>query len=433
MRIDPEERILRCLEGEILDRVPHLELGFNVYPSVKLNLYMDRIPSKLKNWILRRKVFENVVQASKEHLGLSDPVPKTITRKLLRLDSLASSLISFPTSLKFMDTFNPFLFRIPIRFGIDLVPCMGFPSSIVRGKTRRHNKLYIISEDWYLIDVDDIGDIRGTEAFYQNPEKQMEKLIQAYREEPQDDKIEYIGNMRESVKGKLAIAPQFNSIFESWHIIWGLSNMHFFFRDFYKEFRRGPPFGKYKRFLGEKARFIADFIKKLAEKEIKFITIVEDVCEDHGPFLKAEQYRSFFVPEIKKIVDAAHKVGIKVLFHTDGKFKIETAEKPWEFLDAILSTGIDMLHGCQADVNNLGELKQYVGNRVTLVGGISCVDVLQHAKSAKEVYLKVGKAMEILKEGGYYIVSADNGWHAGVRMENARWYIDAVKYYGKYT
>ena len=73
-----------------------------------------------------------------------------------------------------------------------------------------------------------------------------------------------------------------------------------------------------------------------------------------------------------------------------------------------------------------------MGSKVTLVGGVSCVDVLQHATSAKEVYLRAGKAIETLKEGGHYIVAADNGWHAGVKMENIRWYLKAVKYYSKY-
>jgi hypothetical protein len=141
---------------------------------------------------------------------------------------------------------------------------------------------------------------------------------------------------------------------------------------------------------------------------------------------------NFYVPEIKKIVDTAHRVGIKVLFHTDGRFKIQKSERPWSFLDAILSTGIDMLHGCQQDCNNLEELKEYVGSKVTLVGGISCVDVLQHARSAKELYLKAGRAIETLKQGGHYIVAADNGYHSGVEPQNVRWYLNAIKYYGKY-
>jgi hypothetical protein len=91
-----------------------------------------------------------------------------------------------------------------------------------------------------------------------------------------------------------------------------------------------------------------------------------------------------------------------------------------------------MLHGCQADCNDLGELKEYIGGKVTLVGGISCVDVLQHAKSAKEVYFKAGRAIKTLKKGGHYIIAADNGWHTGVKMENVRWYSKAVEYYGRY-
>jgi hypothetical protein len=431
LKIDPAERIIQCCDGEVIDRVPHLELGFNVLPAVKLNLYMDRLPVRFKDWLWKLKIYENAIQASKEHLGLSDPVPRTLTRRVLRLDQLAANLINFPTSLEFMDTFNPFLFRVPIRLGIDMVTTMGYPSTIVRGIVRRDGQKFFVSEDYNLIDVDEKGDIR-TRAPIFKPEKQMEKLIEAYREEQQDNKIAYIGKLQKSVEGKLALAPLFNGIYESWHIVWGLSNLHLFFRHFNKEYQRGAPFGMYKNFLVEKAKFIADFTKRLSEVGIQFITLVEDVCEDNGPFLKTDHYRNFYVPEIKRIVDAAHKVGIKVLFHTDGKFKIERSETPWAFLDAILATGIDMLHGCQADCNDLGELKEYIGKKVTLVGGISCVDVLQHAKSAKEVYFKAGHAIKTLKKGGHYIVAADNGWHNGVKMENVRWYLSAVKYYSKY-
>jgi hypothetical protein len=432
MKIDPEERILRCVEGEILDRVPHMELGFNVFPSVKLNLYFDLLPRPLENWLLKLRIYEEVIQSSKEYLGLSAPMPKTAARKILPIDRLASGLISFPTSLEFMKTFDPFLFRIPIRFGMDMAPVMGYPSVVVRGKVRRRKNLYFISEDWCLIDVDSIGDIRSVEPYYA-PEKQMEKLIEAYRDDPLDDKIKYISDLQKSVAGKLVLTPILNGIMESWHIVWGMSNMHLFFRHFMKEYRKGPPYGIYKKFLEEKSKFYAKYIKRIGEEtEIKIVSLVEDVCEDNGPFLPAEQYKNFFVPEIKRVVDAAHQVGMKVFFHTDGRFKIRNSERPWEFLDAILSTGIDMLHGCQQDCNNLSELKEYVGSKVTLVGGVSCVDVLQHAKSAKEVYWRAGQAINTLKEGGHYIVAADNGWHAGVKMENIRWYMNAVKYYGKY-
>ncbi|TFG05540.1 MAG: hypothetical protein EU536_01500 [Promethearchaeota archaeon] len=432
MKMDPVERILRCLDGEILDRVPHMELGFNIYPSVQLNLYFDRLPPRMKNWILNLGIYENAVQTAKEHLGFSDPIPRTLTRRLLHLDRLTTGLISFPTSLQFMDAFNPFLFRIPLRLGIDMIPCMGYPSIIVRGKVRRRNSRFYVSEDWALIDVDDIGDIRSVEPFFE-PEMQMEKLIDAYKTDPLIDKINYVGGLQKSIQGKLALAPILNGIMESWHIVWGMSNMHLFFRHFIKEYRKGPPYGIYKRFLQEKSKFYAKYMKMLGEEtEIRFAAIVEDCAEDNGPFLPAEQYKNFFVPEIKRIVDAAHKVGIKVLFHTDGRFKVRNSDKPWDFLDAILSTGVDMLHGCQQDCNNLRELKEYVDNKVTLVGGVSCVGVLQHAKSARQLYRLAGSAIETLKQGGHYIVAADNAWHAGVKMENIRWYLNAVKHYGKY-
>jgi len=85
------------------------------------------------------EIYENALQAAKETLGLVDPAPKTITRRVLRLDQIADSLLSLPTSLEFMDAVNPFLFKIPLRLGIDSVPCMGYPSPLIRDRTRRYN------------------------------------------------------------------------------------------------------------------------------------------------------------------------------------------------------------------------------------------------------------------------------------------------------
>lgn len=409
-----------------------MELGFNIWPSVKLTIYMDRWPILIKNWLLKWHLYQDAVQTAKECLEISDPVPKTVTRKVLQLDRIAGGLITFPTSVKFMDAFNPFIFQIPKRLGIDMILTMGYPSAIVRGKVRRHNKLFYVSEDWNLIDVDEVGDIRNLEPYESESEAQMKKVTEAFDEDPIDEKAGYIGKMVKSVQGKLALVPQFNGIMESWHIIWGMGNMHQFFRHLIREFRMGPPYGEYKKFLRKKADFIGEYVKRLAEEGVKFVGLVEDVAHDHGPFIKTEVYKKFFVPEIKRVVDTAHKADMKVFFHTDGRFKVLNSDQPWSFLDAILSTGIDMLHGCQQDCNNLKELKEYVGSKVTLVGGVSCVYALQRAKTAKEVYKIAGSAIETLKQGGHYIIAADNGWHVGVKMENIRWYLNAVKHYGKY-
>ncbi len=434
LKLDPEDRILKCCEGEILDRCPQMELGFNPFPTFKLAVFMDYYPKKIRDWLLNLKGFEAAVQAAKEHFNLSKKIPKTWIRKAFFIDKIASSLLSFPTSLKFMDDIQNITFMTPIRLGIDLVTIMGYPGPVVRGFTVRNNKRYIISEDYMLSDVDPIGDIRGISVFYPDFEKQIEKLIKAYKQDPLEDKIEFIKRTHEAQKGKIAVSPVFNGIFESWHIVWGQSNMHKFFRQLMKEYSQGPPYGIYKDLLVEKSKFYANYVKRLGEEtNIKIITLVEDICDDNTPFVKENIYKDYFVPEIKRVVNAAHKASIKVLFHTDGTFRVDGEKDPYSFFDTILSTGIDMIHGCQQDVNDLPALKEHVLDKnITLVGGISCVDVLQKARSAKEVYKLAGEAIVTLKKGGRYIIAADNGWHAGVKMDNVKWYMKAAKYYGKY-
>ncbi|MHA1785971.1 MAG: uroporphyrinogen decarboxylase family protein [Candidatus Helarchaeota archaeon] len=434
MKIDPEERILRCIEGEILDRCPHMELGFNPLPTFKFTAFLDFLPKKLRDWLLNLKGYEAAVQAAKEHLKLSKLAPKTWIRKAFFIDKIAESVISAPTSLEFISNVQDLTFYMPRRLGIDMITSWGFPSVIIRGKTRRNGKSYLVSEDYILVDIDEVGDIRGIGTFYTNFKRQIEKLIEIFKTYQLDDKIEFLKKTHESQKGKIAISPTFNGIFETWHVTFGQSNMHKFFRQLMKEYRQGPPYGIYKKLIQEKSNFFAKYIKRLGtETDIKIITIVEDIFDDNSPFIKEDIYKNYFVPEIKKVVDAAHKVGIKVLFHTDGTFKVEGAKNPYSFFDTILSTGIDMIHGCQQDVNDLADLKKHVENKnITLVGGISCVDVLQRAQTAREAYQMAGKAILTLKKNGRYIIAADNGWHAGVKIDNVKWYLKAIETYGKY-
>ncbi|NHI91531.1 MAG: hypothetical protein EAX96_03440 [Candidatus Lokiarchaeota archaeon] len=434
MKIDPEERILRCIDGEILDRCPHMELGFNPFPTFKFSLFFDLMPKKLREWLLNLKGFETAVQAAKEHFKLSKPIPKSWIRKAFFIDKIASSVISTPTTLDFYDNLQNLTYFMPRRLGIDLVTTWGFPSIIVRGMTTQNGKRFIVSEDYNLTDVDEVGDFRVHGTFFPDFKEQIEKLTYWIRTYDLDDRIKYLGKTHATQKGKIAVSPTFNGIFETWHVAFGQSNMHLFFRQLMREYNKGSPYGIYKNLITEKSKLLARYVKRLGEEtEVKIVTLVEDICDDNSPFIKEDIYKNYFVPEIKRICDAAHKVGIKVLFHTDGTFRIDGTEKPYNFFDTILSTGIDMIHGCQQDVNDLSELKRHVMDKnITLVGGISCVNVLQLAKTAREAYKMAGKAILTLKRDGRYIIAADNGWHSGVEIENIKWYLQAIKVYGKY-
>ncbi|NVM05055.1 MAG: hypothetical protein HWN67_22220 [Candidatus Helarchaeota archaeon] len=218
--------------------------------------------------------------------------------------------------------------------------------------------------------------------------------------------------------------------FETWHQIYGLSNLNKFFAELYKEYKKGT--GPYLNLLDEILKFYMKLAKIYAEVGVKAVFLLEDCSTTHGPMIPPEMYRKIYTTRIKKFVNHAHKLGLRVCFHTDGRMKMSRKEKPWDFMDAIVETGIDGFHGCQADCNNLYELKERYGDKLCLIGGISCVEVAQYAKSPREVYRAVAETFKALKPGGNYIAACDNGLHWGVNVFNCRAIERAVKFYGKY-
>ncbi|MHA1323345.1 MAG: uroporphyrinogen decarboxylase family protein, partial [Candidatus Helarchaeota archaeon] len=122
---------------------------------------------------------------------------------------------------------------------------------------------------------------------------------------------------------------------------------------------------------------------------------------------------------IKKIVDTAHRAGMKVLLHTDGKFKVEnrsTFDETWEFMNILLDTGIDALHPIEMWANDIEELKRIFGDKICLCNGINTIELQlgtrrSVARLTKQILEKVWRGGENRLNG--YIAGSDNSLMAG--------------------
>lgn len=426
--------MLVALNKEQPDRVPYLELGMDPYILAQFTTFQDYFPLKFKQRLDKLGIYEEVIRAAREHYGF---IPrskfKNIKRRLLFLDTLTGSLLQQPTTYEFMffamKNFIPIMFRL----GVDATIVMGFPT-IMRGwtykKINNKKQKFMVNESYVLFDIDEMGNIRAVDVLYSDPETQMEKYIENMKNNDLDGRINFQEKIDKTFGKEKLLIPPFLGFFETWHQIYGISNMNKYFSELYKEYKKGT--GPYLHLIDEALNFYIKILKRFAEIEIKAVILLEDCSTSHGPMIQPEIYRKIFTSRIKKFVDYAHKLNIKVLFHTDGRMKMLREEKPWDFMDAIVESGIDGFHGCEAGVNNLFELKRRYGDKLCLIGGISCVDVAQYAKTPQEVYRAVAKTFKTLKPGGNYIAACDNGLHSGVNIYNCKAIARAVKYYGSY-
>ena len=110
-------------------------------------------------------------------------------------------------------------------------------------------------------------------------------------------------------------------------------------------------------------------------------------------------YRKFIFPLLKKEVDLTHQAG--------AKFGYIMTSGVMPLLDDLLNSGIDVLIGVdpiQGRGTNLKELKEKLGGRICLWGGVNGFLTIERG-TKKEVEDAVSKAISILGPGGGFILS----------------------------
>jgi len=136
-------------------------------------------------------------------------------------------------------------------------------------------------------------------------------------------------------------------------------------------------------------------------------------------------YKEFFLPYIKEIVNMVHNAGAVVHFYDDGKLM--------DILPMILESGIDTLSTCTpppAGDFNFEKAKATVGNKLTLMGYVDIERVLHRGKPE----LVEETVKEAIEKGAYdnaFILSSSDGILRQTPLENMKAYFNAGRKYGK--
>ncbi|OGP60544.1 MAG: hypothetical protein A2V67_15155 [Deltaproteobacteria bacterium RBG_13_61_14] len=154
-----------------------------------------------------------------------------------------------------------------------------------------------------------------------------------------------------------------------------------------------------------------------------FVILEGDLAHNPGPLMSPKHYGEFIQPYHAEICAAAHRLGKKIVKHSDGKL---TA-----LLPHLLDAGFDGIHPIQPQCMDIAETKRYLAGRACVLGNIDCAFLLPFGSEA-EVEAAVQETIARAAPGGGYILSSSNSIHPGCKPENYLAMVRAARRWGSY-
>ena len=165
------------------------------------------------------------------------------------------------------------------------------------------------------------------------------------------------------------------------------------------------------RYLRVQTERALELIRLQAQAGADAIVGGADIAYTRSTSFSPAMFERFFLPQLKRIVDQCHRLGMYFVKHTDGNIKpIERG--------LLVESGIDGYHPVEPRAGmDLGELKRKYGRRLTLLGNVDCAHTLVFG-SPEEIEAEVKECIRVAAPGGGYVLSSSNCIHRGVPAHN---------------
>ncbi len=178
------------------------------------------------------------------------------------------------------------------------------------------------------------------------------------------------------------------------------------------QFLRG--FGDWLKDLYKNRAFAERMFDIVAERWIAVAENALDICGDNidivffgddlagqmAPLFDPAIYRELIKPRHARMIEAVkRKADVKLLYHSCGAVS--------QLIDDLIDIGVDALNPVQVAAGDMEpvSLKQRFGDRIAFWGGIDTQHVLPFG-SADEVTAEVGRVIDILGEGGGFVLNS---------------------------
>ncbi|MBM3133586.1 MAG: hypothetical protein FJZ95_11235, partial [Chloroflexi bacterium] len=165
------------------------------------------------------------------------------------------------------------------------------------------------------------------------------------------------------------------------------------------------------------------YLEAVMRSGVEVVLTGDDLAQKTGPMLRPEMIEKLYGESYRRMAEAIHKQGKKLIFHSCGNI--------YPLLDKFIEWGFDGIITMEPTAGvNLGEVRKRVGHRLTLVGNLD-VSYLLVRGTRQEVEDAVKQAIRDAAPGGGYILSASHS-HPFVDPARLEWMVEAAHQYGTY-
>jgi uroporphyrinogen decarboxylase len=152
-------------------------------------------------------------------------------------------------------------------------------------------------------------------------------------------------------------------------------------------------------------------ILEAAPGEIDLVFTADDIGDQRGLLMPYVRWERLLKPYHRRMNDAIHERGAKVIYHTDGSVMDAVA--------GLVDMGIDVLQALQFSADRMDpvKLKTDHGRRLCFEGGVSVQTTLPFG-TADDVRREVQERISVLGKDGGYILGPSHWIQAGTPPEN---------------
>ncbi|MCX6256200.1 MAG: hypothetical protein NTV31_17255 [Bacteroidia bacterium] len=158
------------------------------------------------------------------------------------------------------------------------------------------------------------------------------------------------------------------------------------------------------------ASWIQQYTDAVAESNVPFVMIHDDIAWTSGPFISPDWYREYVFPNYKKLFASIIESGKRISFTSDGTYD--------EFIDDIADCGV---HGFVLEpTTNMKYIAEKYGKTHYFIGNADTRILLQG--TPKDIRNEVKRCMDIGKSCPGFFMAVGNHIPANTPLENALYY-----------
>ncbi len=146
----------------------------------------------------------------------------------------------------------------------------------------------------------------------------------------------------------------------------------------------------------------------IADCGFEAVMFSDDISGNMGLFISPELFREVIIPGYRRILEPLVQAGVKIIFHSDGVVT--------PVLDDIISCGIAAYQSIEYGLNDLRDIIDRYGDRLSLWGNVNC-DVV-HAGPVEELPRLVAECLEAAAGFPGYVIGTDNSIFEDVPVEH---------------